>query len=66
MIVVTWLIFITSSLYRQYLYDVFQLFEDMLNNSDLYNTNCFHNISCFVNYNALDSEPGNTEEFQNS
>ena len=49
-----------------YLYDVFQLSEESLYNSDLYNTDWFHIFSCSVNYNTIDCEPGNTEEIPNS
>ena len=64
--VITWLIFITTSCYMGFLCDIFQLSEESLNNCDLYNTDVIRNFSCSVNYNSLDCEPGHTEEFPNS
>ena len=49
-----------------FLYDVFQLSEESLNNSDLYNTDCIHNFKCSVNYNTFDCGPGHTDVIPNS
>ena len=45
-----------------FIYDVFHLSEESLNNSDLY-SDCIQNFNSSVNYNTFEYEPGHTKEF---